>query len=285
MIAAISPVTGSFARLPLMVAALLAVAACGQAGGAVPDRQAVQFVSLNPCTDAILAQVAEPEQVLALSHYSADPQSSSIDPAIAARYKVTGGTVEEVAALNPDYVLAGTFLAPATRGALEGMGYDVVTYGIASDVAGSMAQIRDIARLAGHVERGEELIQRINAALARLDAMRAERGAQSALLWQPGQIVPGEHTLVAQLMARAGFTNHSATRGLGQADYIALETMLADPPDILLVAGSERGQRHVALANLAQTRTVQFDPSLLYCAGPTIIRAADRLAEIRASGA
>jgi iron complex transport system substrate-binding protein len=82
-------------------------------------------------------------------------------------------------------------------------------------------------------------------------------------------------------MANAGLANQSAQRGMGQADYLSLERLLSDPPRVLLVAGDDRGQHHPALRNVAGMATVPFDPALLYCGGPTIVRAADRLASVR----
>ena len=43
-----------------------------------PAREAAHpsVVSLNPCTDAILAEVADPTQIAGLSSYSSDPASS-----------------------------------------------------------------------------------------------------------------------------------------------------------------------------------------------------------------
>mgnify|MGYP000355960308 CR=1 FL=1 len=38
------------------------------------------FVSLNPCLDALLVEIAAPRQILALSHYSRDASSSSLAP-------------------------------------------------------------------------------------------------------------------------------------------------------------------------------------------------------------
>ena len=72
------------------------------------------MVSLNPCTDAVLAQVADPGQLLAISHYSLDPRATSMELAAARRFAATGGTVEEVLALEPDIVVTGSFLPPAT---------------------------------------------------------------------------------------------------------------------------------------------------------------------------
>lgn len=272
------------AQLAAVTAALL-LTACGNAhqrdqGGKAEEANLPRIVSLNPCVDAILVEVAEPYQVLALSHYSRDPASSSLETGVAARFEVTGGTVEEVLALDPDLVLAGGFLAPSTRTALERLNLQTQTFGIAGTPEQSFEQIRRIAALANQEARGEDLIMRIKVSLSTL---RNSGAPLSAVLWQPGQIVPGEETLVGAMMRQAGFTSHSAAQGLGQADYLSLEQMLANPPDVLLIAGSARGQSHPALANLTHTRIESFDPSLLYCGGPTIIRAAERLAEIRAS--
>lgn len=260
------------------------MAACSPPG-ALREEDSIQgrrqiaptIVSLNPCTDAILAEVAAPGQLLAISHYSQDPRATSMDIDIARQFRATGGTVEEVLALSPDIVVGSNFIAPATRQALEDLDIELVTFGVASTVEESQQQIRQLAALAGQSGRGEELIAHVDRALSAL----GEAGPVSAVLWQPAGIVPGEETLIGDLMRRAGFTSHSAAMGLRQADYLSLEQMLANPPQVLLLAGQERSQQHPALEHLADTRTARLDPSLLYCGGPTIIRASERLKEIR----
>lgn len=269
-----------------LTAFALSLAGCApgaQESGARDAGAMPRIVSLNPCIDAMLVEVADPEQILALSHYSRDPAGSSIPASIAQKYPRTGGTVEEVLALDPDLVLADTFLAPSTRQALADLDIPTRFVGIASTPEESIAQVREIAALAGQQGRGEELAQRIEAALADGTAPPGTP-AVSAVLWQPGQIVPGKATLASELMRRAGFGSQSAARGMGQADYLSLEALLADPPEVLLVAGDARAQRHPALSRLKATRVESFDPALLYCGGPTIVRAMARLSEIRAGG-
>jgi iron complex transport system substrate-binding protein len=258
---------------------LLAFALVGCAQATVPkaDTAHPTIVSLNPCSDAILAEVAEPAQLLAISHYSLDPRATSMPLPVARRYRMTGGTVEEVLALDPDVVVADPFIAPATRGAFERLGIRVEVIGIAASVAESEAQVRQLAALAGHPGRGEALVARIEAALS---ATR-RTGGIPALLWQQGGLVPGEGTLAAELLAHTGFASHSAARGLGQGAYLPLEEVLADPPRVILAAGSERAQAHPALEALADVRHAKLDPALLYCGGPTIPRLARRLAQVR----
>lgn len=260
------------------LALLLAGCAGNEPAPAAPPEAAPTIVSLNPCTDAILAQVTEPGQLLAISHYSKDPRSTSMPAAEAARYRATGGTVEEVLALQPDVVVASAFLPPATRAAMDDLGLRVVTFGAASSIGESEAQIRDLAALAGHREKGEAMIAKIQRALAMAGANTAEI---EAALWQPGGIVPGKASLISDLLRSTGFASYSARRNMEQGDYLSLEQVVADPPELLLIAGSEDGQRHPILEDLPTMRREPFDTRLLYCGGPTILRAAERLGEIR----
>lgn len=271
--------------LAVLAGSLLAGACAPAAPQAHADEAAPTIVSLNPCLDAILVEVAPPGQVLALSHYSRDPGASSIPAAVAARYGVTGGTAEEVIALQPDLVLASILLPQPTRSALERAGLKVATFGSPATMAESIAQVRAVAALAGRGAQGEALARRIAPPAQAAQAAQAAPNPIDALLWQPGEIVAGESTLIAELLREEGFTSHAAARGLGQADAVSLEQVLADPPQVLLVAGDAPGQRHPALAQARRGAAMQvaaFDPSLIYCGGPTIPKARARLKAIRA---
>lgn len=258
---------------------LLSLGACAPA--AAPGQPAASGVaSINPCTDAILAEVAAPEQIAAFSSYSSDPATSSMDVALARRFPATSGTVEELLALRPALVIGGTFTPPATRAALRRLGIPLVELPIAGTVEDSEAQIRQIAALVHQSARGEALVRRIEQALAAA-APPPGRPPVSAIVWQSGGIVPGEGTLIADLLRRTGFASLSAARGLGQADHLPLERMLADPPQVILAAGKDRLLSHPALAALSGTRRETLDPALLWCGGPTIARAAARLAQVR----
>ena len=261
------------------------------AGGCAADHSppaaavSATIVSLNPCSDAVLAQVADPARIAGLSHYSFDPVSSSMDVAVARRFRAVGPSVEEVLALHPRVVIAGTFLPPATAQAIEAQGIRLIRLPIARSVAEARVQVRTIAALAGRPASGEALVARIDAALA---AARPPAGAApvSTIVWQSGGIVPGEGTLIADLLAQTGFVSLSAQRGMGQATHLPLEAMLADPPEVILAAGDQLSEEdrllsHPALARLSGTIRARFDPSLLWCGGPSIPRAVARLAEVR----
>ncbi|WP_235037754.1 MULTISPECIES: ABC transporter substrate-binding protein [unclassified Novosphingobium] len=275
---------GSRASCLLALLSLLALSGC-ENDAPIADVVHPRIVSLNPCTDAVLAQVAAPGQLLAISHYSHDPSATSMDIAEAARFGDISGTVEEIAALAPDVVVGSSFMAPTTVQALRDMGMKVVQEPIPSDVAGSLAQVRSLAALAGNRLEGEALVDRIETALANA-APPAGTQPVPALLWESGGIVAGEKTLIVDLMHRSGFANAAAARGLGQADFLPLERVLADPPRVIFTVGSpaaeeDRMLRHPALAQVKGMARAPLDRSLLWCGGPSIPRALSRLAQVR----
>jgi iron complex transport system substrate-binding protein len=263
----------------------LALAACQQGGmpaGSAMARPTI--VSLNPCSDAILARVAAPGQLLAISHYSHDSASSSMGVAAASHYPSVSGSVEEIARLAPDVVVADTFLAPATRQALRGLGIRVVTISGIDTVDAGKAQVRALAAAAKNVKAGEMLVDDIEHALAS-SAPATGSAPLSAVVWESGGIVAGDHTLIADLLRHTGFVNAAAVRGMGQADYLPLEAMLTDPPRVILASGSTFSQEdrllsHPALAALKGTRRVALEGALLWCGGPTIVRAAAELGRL-----
>lgn len=271
------------ARLAPLIVLALAACAVAPAREAAPAHQ--RIVSLNPCTDAILAEVADPQQIAALSSYSRDPASSSMDLATARRFAAIDGTLEEVVALRPDLVVGSNFVSPAMRAAFARLGLRYEAFGITPTVADSLAQIRAIAALAGHPARGEALIGRIEAALA-ANAAPAGGAPVPAVVWQSGGIVPGQGTLITELLQRTGFTNAAAVRGMHQADVLPLEVLLSAPPRVIFAAGNplsneDRMLGHPALEGLERTRREAFEPALLWCGGPTIIRTAQRLGAAR----
>ena len=274
--------------------AVLALGACVPAAGQVEQakRSGLRIMSLNPCTDALLAELADREQIVALSAYSRVPEQSSMDVALARRLPSTGGTLEEVIAAGPALVVSGAFTPPATRGAMARLGLPLREFGMASTVEESEAQIREMAGIVGHPERGEALIGRIEAALRAARPVGRAARPVSALVWQGGGLVAGPGTLISDLLRRTGFEPLSATRGLGQAQFLPLEAVVIDPPRVILAVGhgaedgegareGNRSLSHPVLADLPGVSRVRLAPNLEYCGGPTIIRAAARLAQIR----
>jgi iron complex transport system substrate-binding protein len=263
----------------LAAAALFAA----QTAAAEPKR----IVSINPCVDAVLVEVADPAQIQGISHYSQDARATSIPLAVANRFRATSGTAEEIVALKPDLVLAGAHVSPSTLSALKRLGVPVRTYGVPATVAESLAQVRSIAAAVGKPTRGQALVRRIEQSVEMADRRAGVAGQPvPALIWQGSGLVPGRGTLADEMLAIAGFRNLSVDYGLAQWDVLPLEHLAARPPRVLLtnLGEGDRMTGHPVLRRLAgRMQRAAFSERLLSCAGPVIIRALDRLSEARAS--
>jgi iron complex transport system substrate-binding protein len=62
-----------------------------------------------------------------------------------------------------------------------------------------------------------------------------------------------------------------------------LEQVLADPPELVLAAADQQMLTHPVLRQQTDIAYETFDPSLLFCGGPSIPRALERLVEVRES--
>jgi iron complex transport system substrate-binding protein len=244
-----------------------------------------RVVSINPCVDAVLVRVARPEQILGISHYSQDPRATSIPLETARRFHATSGTAEEVVALAPDLVMSGPHVSPSTIFALERMNIRIVKFSVPESIAESERQIRQIAAAVGAPERGEQMISAIERALVAASP-RDERRV-SAVIWENGGMVPGKGSLVDQLLQLTGYRNFSAEYGLAKWDVLPLEYLIASPPDVVLSVATDAADRDRMLAHRAVRALSERVPfraypfRLLQCAGPTIIEAVARLAEVR----
>jgi len=271
-------------RRDLIAAGLAASAGGARAATSAPQR----IVSLNPCLDAILVQVADRAQIAAISHYSHDPEASSIGP-LGRTYPKTYGSAEEVVALRPSLVLTGQYGGAASRAALSRLGVRTELFGVPATIAESVAQVVRMGALVGHAERGRTLAARIEAAVA---AAAPPPGAPrfSALVFQARGFAAAKDTMMDELMTRTGVDNAATRYGLTRTGNVPLELLIADPPDVLLAgrvrpgapAWADRILGHPALETIAhRMRRADFPSSLTFCGGPVLIQAARRLAEIR----
>lgn len=279
-------------RAAFLSVAMMALAACGgqsvqrPAGRSAPAGALPRIVSINPCVDAVLMQIADPRQIAGISHYSRDARATSVPLAWANRFAAVSGTAEEVVALAPDLVIAGGHVEPSTIAALDRMGIPLVQIGVPETAKESIEQVRTIAGAIHRTAAGDALIGRIEQAIA--DAAPAGGRPVPALIWQGGGLVPGTGTLADDLLNKSGYRNVSADYGLKQWDVLPLEPMIARPPRVLLSGGANgQGDRmlgHPVLDRLKQRIAVRPYPNrLLQCGGPTIIDAVGQLASIRRS--
>lgn len=259
------------------------LAQCGPAAAA--EARPARIVSINLCADQLLMSLADPGQILALSTFAADPKLSYLAEKASA-FRHDAGNAESVVGLNPDLVLAGRFTRLATREMLARLGYRVVLIDTARSVDASIKQVREIAELVGHPERGEALVADIEAARREASAPAAARPHTVAFYQRRGYVTGGE-TLTSDILKTVGLANTGGELAGKSGGFVPLEKLVADAPDYIVVSATTRTAEdqgsallaHPALAELyPPERRIILPDRLTVCAGPSLPEALRYLA-------
>jgi iron complex transport system substrate-binding protein len=190
-------------------------------------------VSFNVCADQLVLALADPGQIAALSPNAGDPTISVLAEQARA-YPLVGRTAETIAPLKPDLIFVGPWDRPLTQHMLQALGFRIVRVALINDVEGALTQVREVAELLGHPERGAALEAEILAARARLAQARRSLSA-SALLVSNGGYTVGPASLASALMAEAGLRPPPAAP-TGFGGYVPLERLIELRPDYLVMA-------------------------------------------------
>jgi iron complex transport system substrate-binding protein len=244
-----------------------------------------RVVSFNVCTDQLVVALADSDQIAGLSPYATDPTLSAVAEEARA-FRRLEWHAESTIPLDPDLVLVGPRDRSVTQRLLVGLGFRVVEIPFVSTIAAARAQIRQVAALLGHPERGEALLARLAAAQRRLaDAPRP--GAATALLVERNGYSEGPASLAAALMTEAGLRPPpGAPAGIG--GYVALERLIVMHPDILVLHGlidTPRDQGAIYLTHPAlvalypPARRIMLPGRYTLCGGPGLVAGLDHLAD------
>ncbi len=270
------------------VSLLLTVAPPALADPPAPRR----IVSLNLCVDQILLDLVPRARIAGVSFLAADP-SMSLLAREAEGLPAVRGSAEEILALEPDLILAGEYSTAATVELLRRLGHRVEVVPMAT----SFHQIRDVVRLmgtlTGETQRATTLIAEFDARLAEVKAravVRSDAPRPRAVAMQVNSLASGDGSLVDEVLAEAGFDNVAKTAKIGPAGRMPLESLIADPPEVIVRANAATdfrtvlgdNLRHPAFRALEASRpSVHIPMNEWLCGTPRIVGAVERLAVAR----
>lgn len=269
-------------RTSLAVAGL-SLACCLPAAAADPPQRIASF---NVCADQLVIALADPEQIVALSPNARDPAISVVTDQ-AANYPLLGRTAEAMVPLKPDLVLVGPWDRPLTQRLLHVLGFRIVNVPLVNDLTTGIAQIRDIAKLVGHPERGEALIAEIEAARRRLAAAPRPPSSSAMLVGNSGYTV-GPESLAGALLREAGLAQPVGAPA-GYGGYVPLEKLIMLQPDFLVmttIVETADGQgalylTHPALRALyPPEKRIVLPGRFTMCAGRSLVAALNYLADV-----
>jgi len=245
------------------------------AAEAAPQRVA----SLNLCTDELLLMLAEPRQIVSVTHLAQQSAETPLWRA-ARRYRKNDGSLLSVAGMKPDLVLTmggGARDAKRIAGRLGIRTLDLPYPQSLPDIETSISQV---ALALGREEAGKRVLARITA----LKRSNLSHGVETVWLGGGGRSVAA-NGLAADWMRLAGLRQRRL-----QGDRISLEQLLVSPPPILLrsdyrqgqYSGEQRWLSHPLAKGVARSRNVATDGRRWTCMGPPMIAEIVRLRDVLA---
>jgi iron complex transport system substrate-binding protein len=241
----------------LATRAAVLMLAFGSAGwAAAPPRR---VVSLDLCTDWLLARYAPRERVAALSPLSRE----SGEPVVDASWPTHDGTIERILQFDPDLVVTGQYNALLLRERLRSLGLRVAVLPLPTR----------LADIAGYERRLLDLLG-LSTALADAPSPPVSDAAprKRLLLLGANGIGTGRGTLEDEVLAQAGWANYLPGPGYQRLD---LERIAMDPPDAVLRAApagpalANRFAEHPVLKSVVPaSRWLITDTWRWQCPGP-----------------
>lgn len=247
-----------------------------------------RVVSINLCTDQLVVDLVARDHIAGLSELAGDPILSAVAGRVEG-IKLLRGGAEEVLALKPDVVLTTAYSTPEVVGLLRRIGVRVEVIDMARDLNGIRSAIRAVAKAVGETARGEHLISDFNRRLAAAAPRSAYR--PTALAYQVNSLTAEPGGLMDAALNAAGLENLAQVSRLGPAGRLPLETLIAHPPDLVVLAHDPQrfrtvmaeNLRHRAFRNLLKRRHHVYVPMPLWlCGTPAIAGAIEELSRERA---
>ena len=156
-----------------------------------------------------------------------------------------------------------------------------------NDLTTGIAQIREIAKLLGHPERGEALIAEIEAARRRLAAAPRPKSSSAMLVGNSGYTV-GPESLAGALLREAGLAAPPGAPA-GYGGYVPLEKLIMLRPDFLVMTNvieTPDGQGALYLTHPAMRalyppeKRIVLPGRFTMCAGQSLVAALDYLTDV-----
>jgi len=259
----------------------------GAGVGAEP--RAVRVVSQTVGTDELLLALAQPGQVVALSHLARVPEFSSV-AAAAAAYPQIDATADAEGILKylPTHVLFANYSRAELVEHVRRSGVEALVFDRYASLEDALANLRRLAEVLGAQGRAESIVADCQARVAVL--RERLRGVRAVKVIAPStySVIPGWETTFQDLCDYAGGENLAATLvGLRGHQLPPYEQMLTWPVDRVVLAGESLEVQlaiyrqlppYKHMAAVREGRAVLIEPWQLSCVSHHRVDAYERLA-------
>ncbi len=249
----------------------LAISLAGSAAEAAAPRR---VASLNLCTDELLLMLAEPRQIVSVTHLAQKAEETRLWQR-ARGYRRNDGTLVSVVGFKPDLVLTMGGGARDRVRIAERLGIRTLDLPFPQSLGDIKSSIALVSRALERPEAGHRWVE----AIEKLERSAPRAGVDALWLGGGGRTVAA-HGLAADWMRLGGLRQRQLN-----GDRVSLEQLLVSPPKLLLRSQYRSGQysseqrwlAHPLAARVRSARSVATDGRAWTCMGPVMVQEVLRL--------
>lgn len=198
-----------------------------------------RILTLSMSTDEVVLGLVPPDHMAAVNSLLDDPVSSNVvELAQQVKGRVKDPTVEEIAAMQPDLVIVPDWGDITRVASLRDLGLPVVVCKGARNLAEIQETVRLIAQAVGEPERGERLVEKMDAKLAAITEQTKaipESERKTVVLISLMSTYGGSGSSFDDACTYAGVTNGRAAAGIRDGQTMSKEQLVAINPDVLFL--------------------------------------------------
>ena len=221
--------TSTFSRMLLAYCSGLLL--LGAATNILASNGPQRIVSINVCTDQLLAILVDKERIVSLSHLAGDPHSSWLGP-FADGLPLNHGTAEEVIALDPDLIVTAPFSFRPTISILKKLGYTVLELPIAKNLNEISANLTLLASAVGKNEQTQTAIELFNKKIAS-ETTTPNLPLPLFVSYEANGWTMGKNSLINNVAQKAGFETIGARLNFSGGRRVDLEKLLTLEPELI----------------------------------------------------
>ncbi len=195
----------------------------------------LRIASINLCTDQLVLALADEEQVASITFLARHAESSYLADR-AAGYHLNHGQAEELVSVDPDVVVAYSYISPTKLRFLNELGYRVEIFKLANNIAEVYVNLKRMAELLGKPVRGIQLVARMQERLDSVPPVRSGYPAPRGLIYEPNGYTGGRETLRGDILHHANWHNVATDAGISGVGVLGLEALLLIGADRLIVS-------------------------------------------------
>ncbi len=190
--------------------------------------------------DSILLAIADPDRVVGVTVFSADPSQSAVADKVADHMvRIEHLSPEVVFAAQPDLVLTAFYSNPDAVTQIRNLGLPVYTFTGFNGLLDVLDNVERMGEITGCEAAASAIIEQTYANYGRLAAKIASLPRPTVLSWNTWGNTTGTETTVHDIIQMAGGENLAARHGISGWKEIDVEAIIAMDPEVIITSDGD----------------------------------------------